>query len=169
MSALVKRPFEVRGWHVLAAMLAFFGVVIAVNVAFAVIAVRSFPGEDVRRSYLQGLQYNDTLAERRAQADLGWRAAAALVAGAADSAEVRIRLTDRDGAALDALAVVGDLQWPTDARFDRALVFSPIGDGVYVAQAGHVHAGRWRLRAHAESTQTRALDFEAELTWPASR
>ena len=169
MSALVKRPFEVRGWHVLAAMLAFFGVVIAVNVAFAVIAVRSFPGEDVRRSYLQGLQYNDTLAERRAQAELGWRAAAALVAVSADSAEVRIRLTDRDGAALDALAVAGDLQWPTDARFDRVLVFSPIGDGVYVAQAGNVHPGRWRLRARAESTDARALDFEAELTWPASR
>jgi nitrogen fixation protein FixH len=169
MSAAIKKPFEVRGWHVLAAMLAFFGAVIAVNAAFAVIAVRSFPGEDVRRSYLQGLQYNDTLAERRAQAELGWSAAVELAAGTADSAEVRIRLTDRNGAALDGLAVAGDLQWPTNAQFDQALAFSPIGDGVYVARTGGVHPGRWRLRARAEGADARALDFEAELTWPASR
>ena len=100
--------FQVRGWHVLTALLAFFGAIIAVNIAFAVIAVRSFPGEDVRRSYVQGLQYNDTLAERRVQQALGWQASADLrhdgeeAVAAEVHATVRQRLAPR--LAGDALA-----------------------------------------------------------------
>lgn len=156
--------YEVRGWHVLAAILAFFAAVIAVNVTFAIYAVQSFPGEDVRRSYLQGLRYNDTLAERRAQAALGWSAAAMLredVLGAF----LEVRLNSRDDVGIDGASLVGALEWPTNAQFDRALTFEPLGDGRYVARLGALTHGRWRLRARAESS-TGALDFEAELTWP---
>lgn len=158
--------FQIRGWHVLAAMLAFFGTIIAVNVAFAVIAVRSFPGEDVRRSYLQGIQYNDILAERRAQAALGWRAEAALLAREGEPV-LEVTLRQRNGEPIRAAALSGELQWPTQARLDHALTFTPLGDGRYAARLGALEPGRWRLRAHAQA-ETGALDFEAELTWPAS-
>jgi len=158
--------FQIRGWHVLAGMLLFFGTIIAVNVTFAVIAVRSFPGEDVRRSYLQGVQYNDTLAERRAQAALGWSADAALIARETGPV-LEVTLHQRDGAPISAAALSGELQWPTQARRDQALSFTPLGDGRYEARLGALEAGRWRLRAHAQG-ETGALDFEAELTWPAS-
>lgn len=167
MSAAAKQPFKLRGVHVLALMLAFFGLVIAVNVVFAVVAVRSFPGEDVRRSYLQGLHYNDTLAERRAQAALGWQAATALVAADAGAA-LEIRLAARDGAPVNA-DIAGELQRPTDARLDRALVFTQIAPGVYRAEIGALEAGVWRLRAHAGDADGGALDFESELIWQASR
>lgn len=156
---------QVRGWHVLAALLAFFGAVIAVNVVFIAAAVRTFPGEDVRRSYLQGLKHNDTLAERRDQAALGWRASAVLVGGAED-AVLEVTLSERDEDPLDGVQLSGELQWPTDARLDRALDFRPAGAGRYVAALGQLPPGRWRLRAHAQRGEG-ALDFEAELTWRA--
>jgi nitrogen fixation protein FixH len=156
--------FEVRGWHVLAVILAFFATIIAVNVTFAIYAVRSFPGEDVRRSYLQGLRYNDALAERRAQAAQGWRAGVVLRGDAAD-ALLEVRLTSRDASAIDDAALTGALEWPTSSQFDRALTFESLGDGRYVARLGELTPGRWRLRARAQSPAG-ALDFESELTWP---
>lgn len=156
--------YEVRGWHVLAVILAFFAAIIAVNVTFAIYAVQSFPGEDVRRSYLQGLRYNDTLAERRAQAALGWNAAAMLREGAG-GALLEVSLNSRDDVGIDGASVVGALEWPTNSQFDRALTFEPLGNGRYVARLGELTPGRWRLRARGESS-TGALDFESELMWP---
>lgn len=155
--------FRMRGWHVLALMLAFFSFIIAVNVTFAVIAVRSFPGEDVRRSYLQGIQYNDTLAQRREQAALGWQANASF-APSADGATLEVVLRDRDGAPIDGAIITGEIQWPTTDSFDRATTFEAQGEGRYVAHLADLQPGRWRLRAHAQR-DAGSLDFEAELTW----
>lgn len=167
MKVATKPGFEVRGIHVLLTLLAFFAAIIAVNVAFAVIAVQSFPGEDVRRSYLQGLHYNDTLAERRAQAALGWRANAAL-SDSANGVMLSVRLAAPDGRPLDGLTLRGDLQWPTDSRLDQALVFEPVGAGLYAARLGDLPPGRWRLRARAEGAHGQSLNLESELTWPSS-
>lgn len=159
--------FRIRGWHVLVLMLAFFGLIIAVNVTFAVIAVQSFPGEDVRRSYLQGIRYNDTLAQRREQTALGWQANADF-ARDANGAILEVILRDRDGAPVDGASITGELQWPTTDSFDRATAFEAQGAGRYVARLDDLHPGRWRLRAHAER-DTGSLDFEAELTWANQR
>jgi nitrogen fixation protein FixH len=163
-----RKPFTLRGSHVLAALLLFFGAVIAVNVGFIVMAVGSFPGEDVRRSYLQGLNYNETLAERRAQGALGWQAQAALTPEGHE-AVLRITLTDRDGAPVTAEHVTGELRWPTDSRRDRAVSFRSEGGGVYAARFGDLQPGRWRLRAQAAGIGQAGLDFEADLTWPTAR
>ena len=159
--------FEIRGWHVLSVILAFFATIIAVNVTFAVYAVQTFPGEDVRRSYLQGLQYNDTLAERRAQAARGWRASAGFGADA-DDAVLEVVLTTREAFAIEGATLSGNLEWPTTSQFDRELTFQSLGQGRYVARLGALNAGRWRLRAHAQQG-AEALDFESELVWPPSR
>lgn len=165
---MTAQAYRVRGRHVLWGMLAFFSAVIAVNVFFIFFAVRSFPGEDVRRSYLQGLNYNDTLAERRSQAALDWSAEASLIRQDGAPA-VEIVFRDSEGRPIDGLATTGELRWPTSARFDHALVFTPRGDGRYIALIDELASGRWVLRGHAEQSDSRALDFEAELTWPSSR
>lgn len=160
--------FTIRGWHVLAALLLFFAAIIAVNIAFAFAAVRTFPGEDERRSYTQGLRYNDVLAERRAQAAIGWRAQSYL-AQESHGAGVFVRLRDREGAPIDGVAVEGVLRWPAGESGDRALTFTPRGEGLYEADLGVLSSGRWRLRGRAEASDGRALDFEADLTWPSTR
>lgn len=155
--------FELRGWHVLVTIVAFFAAIIAVNVTFAIYAVRSFPGEDVSHSYLQGLHYNDTLAERREQAELGWRASTEL-RGDAHNAILEVVLTTRDAQAIDGATLSGELEWPANAQRDHALTFEAAGEGRYVAHIGALPPGLWRLRAHAQSGSG-ALEFESELAW----
>jgi nitrogen fixation protein FixH len=156
--------FTLRGWHVLAMLLAFFGSVIAVNAAFITFAWNSFPGEDVPHSYTQGLEYNQTLAERRGQALIGWQANADLAA-IENGARVEVLLRARDGAPIDAAEVTGELEWPAAARHDRALTFRSVGAGRYAADVRNLPPGRWRLRAHAQDALGE-LDFQSDLTWP---
>lgn len=157
--------FELRGGHVLAGLLLFFAAIIAINIAFAVAAVRTFPGEDERRSYTQGLHYNDVLAERRAQAERGWRARSEL-ARTSSGARLIVHLADRAGAPIDDATINAVLRWTPNESGDRSLSFTPIGDGAYAAELGELSSGRWDLRARAEDRNGRALDFEAELIWP---
>lgn len=157
--------FRVNGKHVLASLLLFFAAIVAINIAFAVAAVQTFPGEDERRSYTQGLRYNDVLAERRAQAELGWRAYGALEASA-DGPLLTVDLRDRNGRPVEGATLSGVLRWAPSESGDRALEFTARGNGRYVARVAALDAGRWDLRARAEDQAGHALNFEAELTWP---
>jgi nitrogen fixation protein FixH len=158
---------KLAGWHVLAALLLFFAAIIAINIAFAVAAVQTFPGEDERRSYTQGLRYNDVLAERRSQAELGWRAEGSLIQ-TTQGAELVVYLRDRRGNPIDGATIDGALRWPASESGDHAVTFVSRGDGRYTAEIGALNAGRWELRARAEDSAGRALNFEAELTWPST-
>lgn len=158
---------KIRGWHVLAVLLFFFATIVAINVAFAVAAVRTFPGEDERRSYTQGLHYNDVLAERRAQAEQGWRAQGVLQQ-TADGAQLVVTLRDRAGDPIADATVSGTLRWPPSESGDRALTFVSHGRGRYVAAVGQLNRGQWDLRARAENSAGGALDFEEDLTWPST-
>ena len=65
-----KGSFKITGWHVLFSVIAFFGVITAVNAVMISYAVKSFPGEDQKKSYMQGLQYNKVLEEKKLQEQL---------------------------------------------------------------------------------------------------
>ncbi|MEL7013127.1 MAG: FixH family protein [Pseudomonadota bacterium] len=60
---------ELRGWHVLAMFLFGFSIIIAVNLTLAFSAVRTFPGLEVKNSYVASQHFD---AERSAQLALGW-------------------------------------------------------------------------------------------------
>ena len=158
---------ELRGWHVLAMIVAFFAAVIAVDVGFSIIAVRTFPGEDEAHSYAQGLRYNQTLAQERAQRAMGWTAVAALDRSGQD-AVVDLEIRDRSGAPLAGLAIEGALRRPVDAELDRPLTFTDLGRGRYRARIGRLHEGQWQMRARAQDGEGRALDFERSFEWPTS-
>ncbi len=144
---------ELKGWHVLVMMTAFFGVTIAVNVAFTIYAVGTFSGEDVSKPYLRGLEYNRTLETRAAQAALGWNATIDAV-HENDGTAVSARITDRDGQAKSALTVEALLRRPTDARLDRAIELTAIGDGTYRAVAVDLPAGAWDVVVRAKKGDT---------------
>ena len=149
-----RSGFVIRGWHVLAIMVAFFGTIIAVNTVFITLALQSFPGEEERKSYVQGLAYNSVLEERRVQAELGWRAAANL----ADD-RVLISITDADGAPVSGLSLEGKLRHPADMALDIPLTFSQTRPGVYAANADGLVEGFWTLSAKTTDTE---LAFEME-------
>lgn len=150
--------FRIKGWHVLAAMVAFFTVIISVNVVFITLALDSFPGEDTRRSYVQGLAYNEVLEERQAQAALGWRASANLTAQ-----RVLVEVRDAEGAPVEALRLAGSLRHPADMDLDRPLTFTEVRPGVYAAGVADLPEGRWELNAEAEGDTPFAV--EADLRW----
>lgn len=70
-----------RGIHVFWCILAFFATVTAVDILFIVRAVGTFPGEEVKNSYVLGLDYNREVERRAEQARLGWTAEAGVEPG----------------------------------------------------------------------------------------
>jgi hypothetical protein len=75
-----------RGIDVFWWLAAFFIVTFAVDGYFIVRAVNTFPGEQVKNSYVLGLDFNQQVARRAAQAELGWTDEAGLIGGPAGAA-----------------------------------------------------------------------------------
>lgn len=130
------------GWHVLAIIVSFFAVTIAVNATFITLAVRTHPGEDVPRSYIQGINYNETLERRRLQAELGWEARINLVEN-----ELLLEVRDPADAMVGGLLLQGELIHQADTSQDVVLAFEERRSGLYVAELPSVENGQWRVRA----------------------
>lgn len=152
--------FRLKGWHVLAALVAFFGVIIAVDVTFLMAAYRSFPGQVSVTPYEDGLAYNKHMAQQRAQAALGWRAA---VAKTSDG--VMVQVLDRQDAPVAGLKITGLLSRPATEAGRLPLVFAETAPGRYVATVAPA-AGGWDLSLTATSQGAERLEAERRLTWP---
>ena len=113
-----------RGVHVFAGIAAFFGVMILIQVVFVIQAVRTFPGEEVEKSYVQGLDYNATLERRAAQKKLGWSAEAGAEDGTLivrrEGVQVIIQILERDSFASGRSEIDSSFV-PTLARVGSAL------------------------------------------------
>lgn len=155
------RPaFTLRGWHVLAAITAFFAVVIGVDATFTVIAIRTFPGQVSVTPYEDGLLYNRRIAQIEAQDRLGWRAAAAAAPG-----EVVLDFRDRAGRPLAGLAITGRLERPATEAGRVMLRFMETAPGRYVAPAGRL-TGAWDMTTEARGRSGGTFLAERRLTWP---
>lgn len=160
MSPTVKQPGkELKGWHVLLIMLGFFGVMFAVNGVFLYHAITSFPGEDVKKSYVQGLNYNKTLSARAIQADLGWRAEAGLQDG-----KIAFRLFDAEDQPLSHYAVIGELRRRATQDEDTVVTFKAGLGGEYSAPIEALPSGQWLLRVRVMDPAAETLLFEVEKT-----
>jgi nitrogen fixation protein FixH len=161
MSALPSESaFRLKGWHVLLMFLGFFGVVIAVNIGFVVMSIRTFPGQVSVTPYEDGLLHDRAVAQFDAQGRLGWSATAATETGA-----VAVEFRDRAGAPLSGLQVSGDLQRPATETGRITLQFRETGPGRYVA--GHAAlAGAWDLTAIAVDGQAHRFEAQRRLVWP---
>ena len=125
------------GRHMLAVMLGFFGVVIAVNVVMATVAAKTFGGTVVDNSYVASQRFNRWLAEGRAQDRLGWTARVRL----GESRQIRVELSDRRGP-LGGADVEAVARHPLGRAADVTLRFGAAGDGAYVSQEA-LPGGRW--------------------------
>jgi nitrogen fixation protein FixH len=120
----------------------FFGLIITANAIFITEAVKTFRGEDEQKPYLQGVQYNQTLAHRAEQARLGWRASIDARRLPAGQVEILVELRHRDGSPETGAHLAGELRHPADENRDRALRFSQISSGLYQATA-QAQPGNW--------------------------
>jgi nitrogen fixation protein FixH len=166
MRTAIRRPFELKGAHVLAAMLMFFGVIISVNIVFATLAIRSYPGEDRQSPYQQGLRYNDEIKAREAQARLGWTITPSLVA-AGDGAALVVKALDSNNKALANIEVQGTLRRPMADKFDKPLRFTAFGAGIVRAPLPDLAPGLWEFRGEARDGDN-VYAIDERLTWQVS-
>lgn len=157
----LRRGFRLNGWHVLGIVTAFFGIVIAVDVTFAVSAYRTFPGQVSVTPYEDGVAYNRRIAQMAAQERLGWTA----TAGVGERGEVSIEARDRAGAPLSHLALTGRLERPATEAGRIVLAFKEVQPGVYLARPGALQ-GAWDLTFDMTDPHGGRFEGERRLQWP---
>jgi len=155
--------FRLKGWHVLAMLVGFFVIVASVNAIFITFAMRSFPGEEVKKSYAQGLLYNDRLEARDAQNILGWTAEITRASLEGEFTTIELTFKNVSGAPVLDLGITGRIAHPVRGDHDQALVFKALGDGVYGVEIAGLNPGAWKLKAHAENSDGEMFDLETKL------
>lgn len=138
------------GRMVLIYILAFFGVVIAVNGVMMKLAIDTLSGTVVDGAYAVGNAYNQELKAARAQAERGWQVAAHVDRYPDSAVSVRIDARDRAGGPVSGMAFSAQLARPADKRGDRFVTLSDIGGGAYRGSAEDVAPGQWDLIIQAE-------------------
>jgi nitrogen fixation protein FixH len=164
MTATAPRPFELKGVHVLAIVVAFFGVVIAVNVGFAVQAYSTFPGEVDAAPFESGVAFNHTLAQRDEERTLGWRAKVATSVGEAGRIELKVTIADMGGAPIRGLALAGKLERPATEAGRLDARFTESKPGVYEASAPG-SPGAWDLTITGVDHTGRPFEAVRRLQW----
>jgi nitrogen fixation protein FixH len=139
--AATQKPLT--GWHVLTMLVAFFGVIISVNLTMAWFANSTWSGLVVANGYVASQSFDEDLARARAQEALGWKVD--LTAG---EGRIRITFADAQGRKIDSLAISGDLERTVTDKQDQKLAFSASGAGVYSAPAT-LAPGVWEVEIHA--------------------
>lgn len=142
---------ELRGWHVAAMFITGFGIIIAVNLTLAFNAVATFPGLEVRNSYVASQEFDR---KRAAQMTLGWHAVAQHEAGILtlrfnDAADRPVRVAQLDVIVGRATHVAADVA--PDLIFDGR---------VYTADLA-LAPGSWLVRVVARAKD--GTSFEQRL------
>lgn len=132
MSRVLAKSAEHRvftGWHMLALLVGFFGVVIAVNVTLAVSSATSWPGLTVENSYVASQEFQDRLDAARAQHALGWTSRFTYVGGIA-----HFEIDDGAGKPLELGTVTLAVNRPVGTHGEQVLELARIADGTYSAE-----------------------------------
>lgn len=140
MKAFTTGPFT--GRHAAASLVAFFAVVIAVNVYMAREAVGTFGGEVVENSYVASQHYNGWLHEAAKEKSLGWSAKASR----RDDGRLVVTLS---GAPSNAV-LSGEAWHPLGRMPDRPIRFDRQSDGSFLS-ADPLPQGRWVARLEASA------------------
>lgn len=154
-----KNQKTLTGRHVLLMVIAFFGVIIAVNTVFIYFAVDSFRGEDVKGSYRQGLDYNQRIEARSNEQTLGWTVKSNIVEG--DKTELVFSIADARSQQLLGLGLTGTLRHPTDRKRDITLNFAQSPNGTYRSDI-NADPANWRFMGQAQRGEDTFL-FESDV------
>lgn len=136
-----RQPRRFTGYHAVAIIVAFFAVVIAVNIAMATLAVSTFGGTVVDNSYVAGQQFNGWLREARREKETGWTVSQPVREGE----RIRLSVTDALGQPLRGAGVEMRAEHPLGRAPDRDLRFVETQPGTFVS-TDSLPAGRWKLR-----------------------
>ena len=151
---------QLKGIHVFAIIAGFFLVTFSVNGVFIWRAVTTFPGEQVEKSYLQGLDYNRTLARKASQAELGWGAEIGI--DPSDAGQLLVRVKDDAGSPVGNLEV-SVIQRAYGESAEQRFLLTSVEPGVYAAPLA-ANAKRVELTVKASRRGEREVVFVAHKT-----
>lgn len=132
---------EITGRKVLIFTVLAFSVIIAVNLTLAFQAVKTFPGLEVKNSYVASQNFD---AQRDAQLGLGWELTANY-----DGQVLSLAFEDAEGAPVQVAELSALVGWATSTRDDFTPTFT-FADGRYQTPA-EMEPGNWNLRVVARS------------------
>ena len=135
---------ELTGRKVLAITVSFFAVILAVNLFMAYKAVGTFPGLEVKNSYVASQQFNRNL---KAQLALEWDVSAAI-----EGDKIRLDIVDAEGKPVTVGSIDATIGRPTEIVDDQDLNFERAALGYYLSDVEELRGGNWylRLKAYAE-------------------
>lgn len=140
MSAGVKER-KFTGRHMLILLLAFFGVIIAVNLTMAVMATRSWTGLVAKNGYVASIDYAADAEARRAAAARGWT-----LALTAPDGYVTLDARNAHGEALGLATVPARAVREVSRDDAHPFVLGPVAPGRWRAEAA-LPAGTWSVTA----------------------
>jgi nitrogen fixation protein FixH len=132
---------------VLVGLLAFFGIVFAVNFYFAFASLSTNTGLVAEEPYRKGLGYNKRIAADDRQAALHWTANL----GVTPAGGVDLLLRDEVGQPIRGRFVAVSIGRPATERFDRTLVLTEAFPGIYSASTGSLEPGNWVVDAEVRA------------------
>ncbi len=130
----VKR--EITGRHVLFGFVAAFSVIIGVNLVLAYQAVKTFPGLEVKNSYVASQEFNS---RKAAQEALGWSVRASHADGV-----LHLSITDKQGNPVKVQSLKAIVGRATHVRDDVAPVFQ--FNGLTYEAPVDLGGGNWNVR-----------------------
>ncbi len=136
-----SKPREFTGKHMLAICVGSFGIIIAVNVYMATMAVRTFPGLEVKNSYVASQEFDS---RRAAQETLGWS-----VYASASGNQVKLEITDREGQPVEVASLTATLGRATHVKDDQNPQFE--WDGAAYTAPALLAPGNWNIRMIARA------------------
>src|SRR4051812_21129269 len=145
------------GTKVFLMLVAFFGVVIGVNVTMMKLAIATLPGTDVDSPYAAGLTYDREISAAQDQAARKWKVNAHIERGTDGGAVLRVEARDAGGLPVSGLKFGGRLERPTDKRADLQVELAEVGNGIYRGNAASVAPGQWDLVIEGEARGARVF------------
>lgn len=132
------------GRHVLLWLVAFFGIVFAVNGVLVQAAISTFGGVETLSSYKAGLQFEQEAGLVQRQDALHWQVSGTLTRDRAGAAVLDLTARDAQGRPLSGLTADARLAHPADDRLDHVMAVRPLAAGVFHGTA-EARPGQWEL------------------------
>ena len=110
MSRPLASPKPLTGRKVLFMLVAFFGVVIAVNVMMAKLAIQTLPGTEVDSAYSASLAYENEIAAAHDQNARNWKVDAHIQRGPDGGATLQVEARDQQRSTDDRFEFPGPLR-----------------------------------------------------------
>ena len=145
-----KSTKPLTGRTVLICLVAFFGVVVGVNMTMMKLAIDSLPGTEVDSAYRASLAFNAQIAAARDQDARKWRVAAHVERSPDGEARVQVDARDGNGAPVSGVVFSGRLARPIDKRADRAVALNERESGIFRGAVADVAPGQWDLIIEAD-------------------